>query len=231
MPVVRAGPDANGYRAYYGRASRAAAGLCATDPTPVSDRGPGRAAHRGRARPGRAGGHLGVGARRAARSRRAYDRDRLEPPGCRTDRRAGACSGFAREVVMPLAIEVGDLWALARSRSGGAPGPARWCCTPLKAGSGVARQRAHLRGGAAAARAARVGLPLLPGRRAELGWQIHYLGATATDEIVEAAWKRQATAVALSASDPRRTWNRCCPRWRQIPGASARTFAVIGGGG
>jgi methylmalonyl-CoA mutase cobalamin-binding subunit len=66
----------------------------------------------------------------------------------------------------------------------------------------------------------------------EMGWQIHYLGADLPpDEIVEAAWKRQASAVALSASDPANV-EPLLPALAQIPGRlPPRTFAVMGGGG
>ena len=162
----------------------------------------------------------------------AYDRDRLEQL-VQQEIAARGLAGFAREVVMPLAIEVGDLWALGK--------------IPIAVEHLASEVVLHaLKGGL---RASRGNGPicvaaLLPHERhewgflccladvQELGWQIHYLGADLPpDEIVEAAWKRQAQAVALSASDPTNV-EPLLPTLAQVPGRlPPRAFAVIGGGG
>jgi len=162
----------------------------------------------------------------------AYDRDRLEHL-VQEQISVRGLSGFAREVVMPLAIEVGDLWALGK--------------IPIAVEHLASEVVLHaLKGGLRASRGSGpiCVAALLPHERhewgflccladvQELGWQIHYLGADLPpDEIVEAAWKRKASAVALSASDPANV-EPLLPALAQIPGRlPPRTFAVIGGGG
>lgn len=162
----------------------------------------------------------------------AYDRDRLEHL-VQEQIAVRGLSGFAREVVMPLAIEVGDLWALGK--------------IPIAVEHLASEVVLHaLKGGLRASRGSGpiCVAALLPGERhewgflccladvQELGWQIHYLGADLPpDEIVEAAWKRQASAVALSASDQANV-EPLLSTLAQIPGRlPPRTIAVIGGGG
>ena len=162
----------------------------------------------------------------------AYDRDRLERlVQAEIDDRGLA--GFARDVVLPLAIELGDLWALGK--------------IPIAVEHLASEVIVHaLKGGL---RAVPGDGPicvaaLLPNERhewgflccladvQEMGWQIHYLGADLPpDEIVEAAWKRGARAVALSASDASNV-EPLLSTLAQLPGRlPPRTFAVIGGGG
>lgn len=161
----------------------------------------------------------------------SYDRDRLEALVAQEVAERGLAA-FARDVVMPLAIEVGDLWALGK--------------IPIAAEHLASEVVLHaLKGGLRA----RVDGPvcvaaLLPHERHEwgflccladvqdLGWQIHYLGPDLPpDDFVEAAWKRNAAAVALSASDPANV-EPLLPALAQMPSRlPPRTIAVAGGGG
>ena len=162
----------------------------------------------------------------------AYDRDRLEHL-VEEEISARGLSGFAREVVLPLAVEVGDLWALGK--------------IPIAVEHLASEVVVHaLKGGLRASRGSGpvCVAALLPHERhewgflccladvQEMGWQIHYLGADLPpDEIVEAAWKRRAHAVALSASDPANV-EPLLTSLAQVPDRlPPRTFAVIGGSG
>ncbi|MCU0620195.1 MAG: MerR family transcriptional regulator [Gemmatimonadales bacterium] len=160
-----------------------------------------------------------------------YDRDRLEALVGQEVRERGL-AGFARDVVMPLAIEVGDLWALGK--------------IPIAAEHLASEVVLHaLKGGLRARTDGPVCVAaLLPHERHEwgflccladvqdLGWQIHYLGPDLPpDDVVEAAWKRGARAVAISASDPANV-EPLLPTLAQMPSRlPARTVAVAGGGG
>jgi DNA-binding transcriptional MerR regulator/methylmalonyl-CoA mutase cobalamin-binding subunit len=161
-----------------------------------------------------------------------YDRDRLEALVHEQIERRGL-AGFARDVVMPLALEVGDLWALGK--------------IPIAVEHLASEVVLHaLKGGLRASRGSGpvCVAALLPGERhewgflcvladvQELGWQIHYLGPDLPpDEIVEAAWKRRATAIAVSASDPANV-EPLLATLAQLPGRlPPRAFAVIGGTG
>jgi len=162
----------------------------------------------------------------------AYDRDRLEQL-VQQEIAARGLSGFAREVVLPLAIELGDLWALGKIPIAAEHLASEVVVHALKGGLRVTPGNGPICVAA-----------LLPHDRhewgflccladvQELGWQIHYLGADLPpDEIVEAAWKRQAQAVALSASDAANV-EPLLSSLAQLPGRlPPRTFAVIGGGG
>ncbi len=162
----------------------------------------------------------------------SFDRDRLETLVAQQLALRGV-RNFAREVVLPLAQEVGDLWALGK--------------IPVAAEHLASEVVVHaLKGGL---RGARGNGPVcvaacLPGERhewgflasltevQELGWQVHYLGPDLpVDDIVEAAWRRHAQAVALSSSDPALVEDQL-PALSQLVGKlPPRTFAVIGGSG
>jgi DNA-binding transcriptional MerR regulator/methylmalonyl-CoA mutase cobalamin-binding subunit len=162
----------------------------------------------------------------------SFDRDRLEVLVQQQIELRGL-AGFARDVVMPLALEVGDLWALGK--------------IPIAVEHLASEVVLHaLKGGLRASRGSGpvCVAALLPGERHEWGflccladvqdqgWQIHYLGPDLPpDEIVEAAWKRRAAAVALSASDAANV-EPLLPTLAQLPGRlPPRAIAVVGGGG
>ena len=109
---------------------------------------------------------------------------------------------FAREAVMPLAVEVGDLWALGR--------------LPVAAEHLVSEVVVHtLKGGLRAARqqGPRVLGAGLPGERHEWGflcaliemqargWRVEYLGPDLPlEEVAEAAWRLRPDRIALTGS-------------------------------
>ena len=162
----------------------------------------------------------------------AYDRDRLEQL-VQQELAERGLAGFARDVVLPLAIEVGDLWALGKI-----PIAAEHLATEVVVHALKGALRAAPGSGPVCVAA------LLPHERhewgflcvladvQEQGWQVHYLGADLPpEEIVEAAWKRGAGAVALSASDPVNV-EPLLSTLAQLPGRlPPRAFAVIGGSG
>ena len=134
----------------------------------------------------------------------SFDRDRLERL-VGEQLRVRGLSGFAREVVLPLAQVVGDLWALGKIPVAAEHMASEVVVHALKAGLREARGTGFVCLAAC-----------IPGERhewgflasladvQELGWQVHYLGPDLpVDDVVEAAWKRQARSVAFSASDPR----------------------------
>jgi len=162
----------------------------------------------------------------------SFDRDRLE--GLVGEQlRVRGLSGFAREVVLPLAQVVGDLWALGKIPVAAEHMASEVVVHALKAGLREARGTGFVCLAAC-----------IPGERhewgflasladaQELGWQVHYLGPDLpVDDVVEAAWKRQARSVAFSASDPRLVEPQL-PALTQLPARlPPRCFAVIGGSG
>ena len=162
----------------------------------------------------------------------AFDRDRLEAL-VNEELSVRGLSGLARDVVLPLAQVVGDLWALGK--------------IPVAAEHMASEVVVHaLKGGLRDAR--RTGpiclAACVPGERhewgflatladvQESGWQVHYLGPDLpVDDVVDAAWKRQARAVAFSASDPRLVEARLAALTQLPARLPPRAIAVIGGGG
>jgi len=163
---------------------------------------------------------------------RGYDRERLETLVDEQIRRLGPLR-FASEVVLPLATQVGDLWALGRLPIASehlasevvvhalkdalrdAPGTG-----PLLLASGLPGER-HEWGL----------LATLVRARAD-GWQVRYLGPDLPlDELVQAAWTLRPAAVAVSASDPDLVDRHLPDLSRFVPRLPPRVRAVIGGRG
>jgi MerR family transcriptional regulator, light-induced transcriptional regulator len=163
---------------------------------------------------------------------RSLDRDRLEGLVAQQLALRGL-RAFATDVVLPLAAEVGDLWALGT--------------IPVAAEHLASEVILHaLKGGL---RTTRAGGPLvvagcLPGERhewgilatlavvQEAGWRTHYLGPDLpVDEFVEASWKLSAAAVGLSGSDPG-VVRAALPALAALPSKlPPRTLPVVGGCG
>ena len=134
---------------------------------------------------------------------RAYDREQLE---ALVSERLGALGPkrFAADLVLPLATQVGDLWAL---------GKLPIASEHLASEVVVHALKGALQNGSPAG-------PLLlaaslPGERHEWGllatlvaaqcdgWHVQYLGSDLPlDEMVQAAWTLRPAVVALSTSDP-----------------------------
>lgn len=162
----------------------------------------------------------------------SFDRDRLELLVAEQLRLRGL-TGFARDVVLPLAQVVGDLWALGKIPVAAEHMASEVVVHALKSGLRDAR------GNGAVCLAA-----CLPGERhewgflasltqvQEAGWQVHYLGPDLpVDDVVEAAWKRQARSVAFSASDPRLVEAQLTALTQLPARLPPRAFAAAGGGG
>jgi DNA-binding transcriptional MerR regulator len=163
---------------------------------------------------------------------RALDRERLEILIAQQLSLRGF-GQFAREVVLPLAQEIGDLWVQGK--------------IPVAAEHLASEVVLHaLKGGL---RMARGGGPLLvcgclPGERHEWGllatlailqeggWRVHYLGPDLpVAELAEAAWKLTPTVAALSSSDAELV-RANFPALSTFPGKlPPDTVAAIGGRG
>ncbi len=163
---------------------------------------------------------------------RELDRDRLETLVAEQLALRGL-RGFAVEVALPLARDIGDQWARGE--------------LPIAAEHLASEVVVHALKGAL--RLPRGDGPLLlsgclPGERhewgflctlagvQERGWRIHYLGADLpVDQIALAAWKLTPRAVALSGSDPM-TVRANLPALALLPAKlPPGTLAAIGGAG
>jgi DNA-binding transcriptional MerR regulator len=163
---------------------------------------------------------------------RTLDRERLEVLVAQQLSLRGL-GEFAREVVLPLAQEIGDLWVLGN--------------IPIAAEHLASEVVLHaLKGGL---RMARGGGPLLvcgclPGERHEWGlmatlailqeggWRVHYLGPDLpVADLAEAAWKLSPAVAALSSSDAELV-RASLPALSTFPGKlPPDTVAAIGGSG
>ena len=163
---------------------------------------------------------------------RGYDRAGLEALVARELGRHGPL-WFATEVVLPLATQVGDLWALGKLPIASehlasevvvhalkealreAPGTG-----PLLLAAGLPGERHEW------------GLLATLVRARSEGWQVQYLGPDLPlDELVQAAWTLRPAAVAVSSSDPELV-ERVLPELsRFVHRLPPRVRAVIGGRG
>lgn len=134
---------------------------------------------------------------------KALDRERLEMLVAQQLSLHGL-TGFAREVVLPLAQSVGDLWALGVIPIAGEHLASEVVVHALKGGLRVSRGTGPL-----------VVAASLPNERHEWGflctlavvhedgWRVHYLGPDLpVQEVIEAAWRLRPACIALSASHP-----------------------------
>jgi DNA-binding transcriptional MerR regulator/methylmalonyl-CoA mutase cobalamin-binding subunit len=135
---------------------------------------------------------------------REFDRERLEALVAQQLSLRGL-TGFAGEVVLPLAQVVGDAWAMGQLPVAAEHLASEVVVQALKSGLRATR---------------RTGGPLLlagclPGERhewgilatlailQERGWRVQYLGADLPiEEMVETSWKLMPDAVGLSSTDP-----------------------------
>ena len=142
-------------------------------------------------------------------------------------------AGFATDVVRPLAVAVGDEWALGRISIAAEHLASEVVLQALKS----AMQESHTEGPLLVA-------ACLPGERHEwgvlatlaqvlsLGWRVRYFGADLpVPELVEAAWRLHPRILALSVSTP----DRCAEALPALSDAMSRlpegAIAVIGGAG
>lgn len=163
---------------------------------------------------------------------KAFDREKLESLVAQQLSLRGMV-GFAQDVVLPLAQEVGDLWALGKLPIAAEHLASEVVLHALKGGLRMQRGSGPLCVAAC-----------LPGERHEWGflcvladiqhhgWRIHYLGPDLpVEELVEAAWKLKADALALTVSEATPI-EPSLAALTQLPGRlPPRTVPVIGGGG
>ena len=163
---------------------------------------------------------------------RQFDRERLEALLAQQLALRGL-RAFAREIVLPLAEAVGDLWALGKLPIAGEHLASEVVLHALKGGLRVNRGVGPV-----------VVAGCLPGERHEWGilatlavvqedgWRVQYLGADLpVEELVEASWKLSPAAVGLSSSDPSIV-RASLPSLAALPGKlPPRTLAVLGGAG
>lgn len=163
---------------------------------------------------------------------RRIERDRLEGLIERQLALRGL-TDFAAKVVCPLAVAVGDEWALGRISIAGEHMASEVVLHALKA----AMQESHGAGPLVIA-------ACLPGERHEwgvlttmaqvlgLGWRVQYFGTDLpVREVVEAAWRLNPRIIAFSTSDPA----RCAAALPELSAAMTRlpegSVAAIGGAG
>jgi MerR family transcriptional regulator, light-induced transcriptional regulator len=163
---------------------------------------------------------------------RAFDRERLEALVAQQLSLRGL-GAFAREVVLPLAREIGDLWALGKIPIAAEHLASEVLLHALKGGLRMTRGRGPL-----------VVCGCLPGERHEWGllatlatiqedgWRVHYLGPDLPlAGLAEAAWKLSPAVAGLSSSDPELV-RANLPALSSFPGKlPPGTVAAIGGGG
>jgi MerR family transcriptional regulator, light-induced transcriptional regulator len=163
---------------------------------------------------------------------RTFDRERLEGLVAQQLALRGF-RAFAKEVVLPLARSVGDLWALGKLPIAAEHLASEVVLHALKGGLRMSRGTGPL-----------VVCGCLSGERHEWGflatlamlqedgWRVHYLGADLpVDEVVGAAWLLSPRGVAFSGADPS-VVRASLPALAAAPGRlPPRTMAAIGGGG
>jgi DNA-binding transcriptional MerR regulator len=140
---------------------------------------------------------------------------------------------FARDVVLPLARELGELWVGSQIPVAAEHLASEVVLHALKGGLRMARGSGPL-----------MVCGCLPGERHEWGllatlatlqdegWRVHYLGPDLpVPDLVGAAWKLSPAVAALSGSDPA-TVQASLPALSAFPGKlPPNTVAAIGGSG
>ncbi len=130
------------------------------------------------------------------------DRERLEALIAQQLALRGLRS-FARDIAIPLAESLGDLWALGQVPIAAEHMASEVVLHTLKAGLRVARGSGPLLVAAClAGERHEWGILATLAVLQEDGWRVHYLGADLpVEEILEACWKLSPSAVGLSSSD------------------------------
>jgi MerR family transcriptional regulator, light-induced transcriptional regulator len=163
---------------------------------------------------------------------RAFDRESLETLVAQQLSLRGL-RGFACDVVLPLAQEVGNLWALGKISIAAEHLASEVVLQALKGGLRMSRGGGPL-----------LVCGCLPGERHEWGllatlaiiqedgWRVHYLGPDLpVSELAEAAWKLLPAVAALSSCDAEIVRTNL-PALAAFPGKlPPDTVAAIGGGG
>lgn len=163
---------------------------------------------------------------------RGYDRPRLQELVADRLRRMGPAR-FASEIVLPLATQLGDLWALGKLPIASEHLASEVVVHALKGALSEANGQGPLLLAAA-----------LPGERHEwgllaalvqaqgAGWQVQYLGPDLpVDEVIQAAWTLRPAGVALSASSADLLERSLPALTNFVAHLPPGVRAVIGGGG
>lgn len=174
----------------------------------------------------RAGAPLGT----LLRAIQSLDRERLEALVAQLLALRGL-EAFARDIVLPLAAEVGDLWALGRLPVAAEHLVSEVVAHTLKGGLRVGRQQGPRVLGAG-----------LPGERHEWGflcaliemqtrgWRVEYLGPDLPlDDLAEAAWRLRPDRLALTGSMTD-TVVRALPSLGRLPARLPPGLLVVLGG-
>ena len=134
---------------------------------------------------------------------RELDRERLEALIAQQLALRGLRS-FARDIVIPLADALGDLWALGRVPIAAEHMATEVVLHALKGGLRVTRGSGPLVvAGCLAGERHEWGILATLAVVQEDGWRVHYLGADLpVEEVLEASWKLSPHAVGLSSTDP-----------------------------
>jgi hypothetical protein len=163
---------------------------------------------------------------------RELDRERLEALIAQQLTLRGLRS-FARDIAIPLAESLGDLWALGKVPIAAEHMASEVVLHTLKAGLRVARGSGPLLVAAClAGERHEWGILATLAVVQENGWRVHYLGADLpVEEILEACWKLSPNAVGLSSSDPTLV-RAALPALAAFPAKlPPNTLPVIGGRG
>lgn len=163
---------------------------------------------------------------------RALDRERLEVLIAEQVALLGL-AGFAREIVLPLATIIGDLWSVGELPVVAEHFASEAVVRALKNGLLVQ-----------AVSGPTVICACLPGERHEwgflatltgvqnAGWRAHYLGADLPlDELVHAAWQLRPAGVVLTVGDPGICQASLASLLTLPARLPERAFAAIGGAG
>ena len=162
----------------------------------------------------------------------ALDRERVEAMVAQQLALRGL-GAFAEQVVLPLAEQVGDLWALGRIPIAAEHLASEVVLLALKGGLRASRGQGPLVVAACLPRDRHEwGLLCTLAMVHEAGWRVHYLGPDLpVDEVAEAAWRLRPASVALSASAPVEV-EGCLAELLRLPSRlPPETRAVIGGAG
>lgn len=163
---------------------------------------------------------------------RTFDRDLLEALVAQQLVLRGVVC-FAQGVALPLAQEIGDLWALGKLPVAAEHLASEVVVHALKGALRIQRGRGPVCiAGCVPGERHEWGILSVLAEVQERGWGIHYLGPDVPlDGLAEAAWRVHARAVLLSVSEATNIAPHL-PALSRFPGhLPPRAIAVVGGGG
>ena len=163
---------------------------------------------------------------------RALDRERLEALISQSVARLGL-AGFGRDIVLPLATLIGDLWSVGELPVVAEHFASEVVVRALK--NGLLGQDGGARtvvGACLSGERHEWGFLATLVRMREAGWRVNYLGADLPlNDMIDAAWQLRPDGVVLSVSDP----EVCRGALELLKSLPSRlpdgVFAAIGGSG